>query len=69
MSHVVAVAQLPGGHFAFIQPSPENAGRGLETTSLLSGAERFADQAAIDSYVTARGGSPLTWVEMTVPLS
>ena len=47
-------------------PPPSGAGR-LVTTELLDGAQRFADQAAINALVTAHGGNPSDWVAWVLP--
>lgn len=39
----------------------------IELTDRLTLAKRFVDQAAIDAYVTARGGTPSQWKAMTLP--
>ena len=52
---------------AFLAESPANPARGLESTTLISNARPFADQAAIDAYVTARGGPASTWFAHAVP--
>lgn len=52
---------------AFLVESPANAARGLESTLMINNAKSFADQAAIDAYVTARGGPSNTWFAHTIP--
>jgi hypothetical protein len=47
-------------------PVPSGAGR-LMTCESLDGAQRFADQAAINTLVTAHGGNTADWVAMTLP--
>lgn len=52
---------------AFLVESPANPARGLESDIMISNAKQFADQAAIDAYVTARGGPSNKWFAHTVP--
>ena len=47
-------------------PAPSGAGR-IETTESLDNAQRFVDQAAIDTLVTANGGVTSDWVALTIP--
>ncbi len=70
MAQVVAMHANRRGYFISDQHSPggtDVAARGIETTIALDGARRFADQAAVDSYVTAMGGTTALWVAMTLP--
>lgn len=39
----------------------------VESTDRITLAKRFADQTAIDTFVTARGGVTASWKAMTVP--
>ena len=51
------------GRGEFLAESPANALRGLESTRWLMNAKTdFADQTAVDTYVTARGGTTSQWV-------
>ena len=48
---------------AFLCESPENIGRGPESTRYLTLAKvDFADQTAVDDFVSARGGPAGAWV-------
>ncbi len=46
--------------------APSGGGR-LMTCESLDNAQRFADQTAINSLVTAHGGNTADWVAMTLP--
>jgi hypothetical protein len=47
----------------FLVDCPANPGRGLEYTRYLDLAKMdFVDQADVDSWVTARGGTTSDWV-------
>lgn len=47
---------------AFLTDCPANTGRGLEHTRWLTEAKwDFADQTAVDTWVTARGGNTAEW--------
>ena len=67
MAVVVAIHSSRRGRFLRDQPSDSPAARGLETVENLDNAKRFADQAAIDTWVTALGGVTANWVAMTLP--
>jgi hypothetical protein len=67
MAQVVALASNRRGRFLSNQTPDQPAARGLETTESLDNAKRFADQAAIDAWVTSMGGTPSAWVAMTLP--
>jgi hypothetical protein len=56
----------------FIRVSVVGAGqdatkRGVELQEAIAGAQEFADQAAIDTYVSGRGGLANTYVAVTLP--
>jgi len=52
----------------YLRESPASAARGLESTLHLADAKQdFADQAAVDAFVTARGGVTADWLVHPVP--
>lgn len=63
----VVALRTDGVTLIMTQPADAPPARGLETTQSLGAAMRFADQAAIDEYVTARAGTPSQWRAMTLP--
>ena len=67
MAQVVALRANRRGIFLSNQTPDQPAARGLETTSDLDCAKRFADQSAIDAWVTSMGGTTSQWVAMTLP--
>jgi len=65
MARIVAINKV---NAVYITESPANTLRGLESQPDLGLAKKdFADQAAIDTYVTARGGNTSMWVALTLP--
>ena len=48
------------------QPADSPIGRGLESTESIRNAKRFADQAAIDAWVTSLGGPANRWFALQV---
>jgi hypothetical protein len=69
----VAVRRIAGSkdHRAFGGAAPawitESAAR-LESTARLEAAKTFADQAAVDTYVTSRGGNTAEWLLVDIAL-
>lgn len=60
MAKVAVSSVLSQG--TFLTDTPANTTRGLETTTYLTIAKNdFADQTAVDTYVTARGGNTAMW--------
>ncbi len=64
---VVALRTDRRGQYLADQPSDSPASRGLETTIELGNAKKFADQTAINNWVTSMGGTTSMWTAMTVP--
>jgi len=48
-------------------PEDAPAARGIEVTASIADARRFADETAIDDFVTAHGGATADWRAMTLP--
>ncbi len=49
------------GTFLANQPADSPPARGLETTLMLQNAKKFADQAAVNAWVTSFNGPSNTW--------
>jgi len=54
----------------FLRETPANPARGCESGDGLTTYTKldFADQAAVNSYVTARGGVAADWVFVSIPI-
>ena len=66
MSRIVAIHKTRA---EFLNESPSDTlNNRVQSHEKLSIAKKdFADQAAIDAYVTARGGDPSLWVALELP--
>lgn len=63
---MIIAMKAPGRRGVWLRESPTV--RGIETTGDVEDAKRdFADQAAINTYVTARGGSAGDFLAVTIP--
>ena len=63
---VVAIHVSRRGRFIADEPAGAPGTRPLPETAELDNAKRFADQTAINSYVSGRGNSS-DWVAMLIP--
>lgn len=66
MADIVAINKSKQ-YFVAASTDGHSAAGGLETCLQVENARRFADQAAIDTYVSARGGSAGQFVALTLP--
>ena len=66
---VVALHISRRSRFIGSEPDAANipATRPIYEVESLDHARRFADQSAIDAFVSSRGGSTAAWVAMTLP--